>query len=872
MGVKNVIKLSNLEEKIILEDSIEFEESAFSFVYQKAGVLLRNIIDQNRKYVNSANENIDKFGKPVDNIISFEGRRGTGKTSTMLSVRNALRNYQRNRFLEVKDKPGEYEDIRFTVLDYIDASLLEKTEDILGQILANMFSKVLEYDKNNIYKDVNEYERKELYRNFDEAYGTLLKLRQSNSNMVDSSPIRTLAAVSGSIDLGMKIRRLVKNYLSYLSGESQRKKEHFLVITIDDVDMNFGDDSTKIITTPYDILEEIHRYLMIPGVIILMTYNFKDLCIACDKHFEKILGQSKISNHGNGSYIHDLTIQYFEKVIPGFFRVHMSSLQKRDYSHSLVLNRNGVQGIYVKMTEEEIKRIFGSFSLYLLDQMEIEKECSWEINIKKFMFLLRVASGDLFYDGIGSKRHYLETSGLRDVAHAYKFNMQLRDLCCSSKQKDIDAAVYKELLDDLYFRFAIEKLSEDENDILRKYLNLPIERRSQNILEDIKASISKIFDIYENEDFPQIRYRNKYVPSYSYGELTYYLYYASKHGIFSKELIWCVLDSYTIVMTDLYKKSIDCKEPNREEYKKRFCEIIGMSVASSWSNGYIPKLAPNSMPSEFQNFTVETEGKSISIGAVRITNTKCVWIFKLSGDKNKLQEELQRFEILSMFFSYPIKNGKMQNGEGTITFNPKPEDVPVDQAREANWQIEIGDSCFNIMNFVNNLFNGKEFFEDLHYRLEGAWKAYCKSIKQRSALKKLEETSLKKGFEEWNKTYHGMAMPIYSLDIMYNIFKRQLINTRIYEASVNASALWNYICKVYKDIGDYLEQEDKFYFSNLNGDFNQELNDEDNMYRKNRFSKAYKECEFIKYVNKLSENPEEEKAFIKAFEMLAYSL
>ena len=44
MQMKNVIKLSNLEEEIILEDSKKFDESISSFVYQKVEILLRNIM------------------------------------------------------------------------------------------------------------------------------------------------------------------------------------------------------------------------------------------------------------------------------------------------------------------------------------------------------------------------------------------------------------------------------------------------------------------------------------------------------------------------------------------------------------------------------------------------------------------------------------------------------------------------------------------------------------------------------------------------------------------------------------------------------------------------------------------------------------
>ena len=81
------LKLSNLcEENIVVEKAKEFEESAFWLVYQRTEVLLEDIILRDQEQDNDSHLSSDR--KPV---ISFVGRRGTGKTSAMMSVHNALK-------------------------------------------------------------------------------------------------------------------------------------------------------------------------------------------------------------------------------------------------------------------------------------------------------------------------------------------------------------------------------------------------------------------------------------------------------------------------------------------------------------------------------------------------------------------------------------------------------------------------------------------------------------------------------------------------------------------------------------------------------------------------------------------------------------
>lgn len=90
--MKGVIEVKNLSEPLfVLDDISKFETSLFRTVYEKAGVLLGNIISKKQEEIEKR-EKTD-VRSTVENIISFQGRRGTGKTSAMLSVHDALKKY-----------------------------------------------------------------------------------------------------------------------------------------------------------------------------------------------------------------------------------------------------------------------------------------------------------------------------------------------------------------------------------------------------------------------------------------------------------------------------------------------------------------------------------------------------------------------------------------------------------------------------------------------------------------------------------------------------------------------------------------------------------------------------------------------------------
>lgn len=904
------IELAKLnEEGIVIEEKKDFPKSIFSAVYVKAQLLLDDIVKENRKIrIKDKAKDIDIVTGTdtvlwLNNVISFEGRRGTGKTSAMLSFRKSLENYTNEGSL----KDACYEErgaIRFSIIDYIDASKLERGEQLLALVLANMFQRLREKDRRDWEKGEDKNLHSDLYRLFDEVYGSVLSLKDMKQNYQDESPLRALTQLSNSQILQKKIRRLVKLYLQYMEKENYGyggKIESYLVITIDDLDMYFQEKGES----PFEMLETLHRYLMIPGVVILLTYNSTELQLGCEKHFAEIyynkydkLGTEEVSKQVN--YIQELTMQYLKKVLPIHMRIHMVSWRKKDYGTD--------RQIKILLKKEEVEKFLPEFTDYLIEKKAGDRnEQSVLLTHKKFLFLLKASKTGIFYDACGEKRHYSEVKGLRELAQEFEFYKYLGNLQNENYK-------YKELLDGLYFRFEREHLLRGEQLTFDEYLAVPLYRRSKDILMDLRKSCVA----NTQKELSLIKYVGEAETSYSYGELLYGLYQASKNGWFRKQMVWCILDSYTIMLTKYYRKMIEAEKDDEKARKEKahLMKIIGASVASSWSNLFLPEFVFRNNKEEpkkekvtsedkelenqgngvqtaqkleeaieqledtdvqkRENETKETDytskgsvysGDKLRVGAVKFSQTSgFMWNFQLPvlSEENELAEHLQQLEILNMFFSdiyHDSPETKIKESGFSIkyTANKLSDKAPENADKDPKLQMKCTDACFNIMNFVHNLFRGREFFENLHKKLKTQYEEYFSDLKRYLKEKQdidvawleaknvetfLEEHSLYKKYENWFRETHGLAMPVYSFDMMYNVFKRYYQNRTTSHQVPDEEAIWENVKEVYKGIGERLNEEDWFYYTNEEND----AEDKKNQDAGGKFFKYYRESPFIDYI------------------------
>ena len=853
--MKRKINVSKLEkERVIIEKSEEFKDSAFNVIYDRVAVLIEKIIDKN--------EDIDRDRDnktEIDNIISFEGRRGTGKTSAMMSV------YHSMKYSGGLLKKEKIENVSFTVIDYIDASMLERGEEILEIILANMFHTLKEHDLQHSQERPTNDGRK-IYKLFDEIYGNLMDIKSLDRRKEEISPLSLLNKLSNSQILKNRIRELVQLYLEYMSNNDNRydrNRKRFLVIAVDDIDMHFQGKEAS----PFEMLETLHRYFMIPGVIILLTYNYSDLCLGCQKHFGQIY---YTAGAGLGTdekdYVQELTVQYLKKVLPIYTRVHMPSLKKRDYGDD--------NAFVVVIKKDKMKDLFDSFAESLMESISAEEI---ELMPKRFMLLLKASVAGLYYDSMGIKRHFAEPTSLRDLAQMYVFYKNLKSI--ESNNENLQNILFKEILDDLYFRYARVYLKPSEQEKFNRYLEVTVKRRGRDILEHLHEFAQK-----ENIQLSDIDYRDSAERSYSYGELVHGLYKASRCGWFSKELVCCILDSYTVVLTKLYREFVDKNECRKCHSK--ILEVIGASVAGSWSNKFVPEVKVRNI-SEADEFGIfpwdkdSTEGASIKFGGSAVR-----WEIPLKpvSSMPEIKEQLQLLEILCMLFTdvshrelgkIPEKGFSFTYGPGNGEFKNALQ-AESDKHYEAVpiFTIEFSDGCFNIMNFVNNLFDGERFFEQLHENLRDAFTEYLNDIRIVGARKRrryteektvqfFEENSLKNEYRHWNENSHGMAMPIYSFDMMYNIMKRQYQNHRVIQETVDVTDFWIYVKNVYDGIGELLKKEDEFYFSNADGIMQNE---------RYKFYNAYQDSPFISWITMIETDLEKREWFKEQFAQMILSL
>lgn len=331
---------------IVYEDASTFEQSVHREAYRKAYQITDTIIRQNAKFEEYKNSSGTgrSYGtelrnlKQMSNILFFSGERGAGKTSAMLSYMEFLKDYYRNSTSYESEKIiGELrfneKDLMFTGLEYIDASRLADKEDILGSVLAKMAKKWLSEEKKGLAEGGlrksrdYEYKKRQLQMQFNEIYKCLsaLKTEKEIFDQEDDMYFDTLQKLSFTENLKESFEKLVEMYVEIMQYANASETKHYLVIPIDDLDMN--------IKNGYEQLEQIRKYLMIPKVIVLISANYEQLEKICYNHYK---GEFQYLAEAD-NYIQKLTREYLEKLVPNEHQIWLKSGKSWEHLQNAII-------------------------------------------------------------------------------------------------------------------------------------------------------------------------------------------------------------------------------------------------------------------------------------------------------------------------------------------------------------------------------------------------------------------------------------------------------------------------------------------------------------------------------------------------------
>lgn len=806
MSKQRVIKLERLlSNGVVHEEYQEFENSIFSLLYSRAARQIEKIVSNNKLWVeNGKSQKNTDFER--SNVISFVGKRGTGKTSAMLSFKDQLEEHTKvNKYSVGNIKLFEeksMDNVKFYTLDCIDVSVLEESENVFILVLANMFSKIQKRTQGESQK-IKEYDNRLIFQKFDKIYEDYISINSTEQSMEGFSAYERLRNAASSQRIRENFAELVKIYLNMLDSgmmNSFRSEQNYLVIALDDIDIarrkkGNGTDNWG----TYKIMNVIYKYLTVPGVIVLASYDNISLQERCINFF-------KDEKDGNPGY-EEAAFQYIEKIFPIYSRLYMPPLKRKEF-----------------LNEDEVKICVTNEEKNFFDGVNISESV---LQIQKFIFRLLYSKTEVCFDCDETNKHFFEPDTLRTLYNIVELLNKLETYDHTfSNEGDIERFVnnIEWMEEDCNFRYKEEILNANkmESNLIDLWMEEPINRRGKSIVSHmcktilpLGLSIRKEYEqrkndvLKANQDIADTKnsalYDNSKV-AYSYAELVHSIFHMTRNErVYSKKFVACILYSYTLKLTEIYKLYI-CNKRKLSKY-----EFLSVFRDSKKSNenvdknmmGIIRKI--NNCHQALTSVIGETIiGKWVEyfFPEVKIKVGRTYGIYGMLDNP-------ERGSIIS-YITNPIEDLKIffnnSDSEKVITLKLKQivfitmmyVDVSRFTEEKVSWNL---DGSRGILQLSSNTPGDFEFTAFLKHSfsyvkylnmLERLTLELLESEEEKQKKKKLDikilKNNLQKAFDklwdeyyEWDHKYGNACIPFYNLDITYNMIKKHYLK---YEQSV----------------------------------------------------------------------------------------
>lgn len=789
----------------------EFESSYFKDQYQQAFQAVQDIINQNT--IGSREKSYTK----KQNIIPFIGKRGSGKTSAMMSFTGYLSEYT-----EIKRKPyefqknGEKANVEFLCLESIDGSLLEEGEDIFKLILAQMYGEFFKKDKlrqrSGSWEKSYDYEKSELQQAFDRVYRSACELEKNGKEIDDigESSILNLKNLANSLQLAHDFERLVERYLVFLNYtknentygmKSHEQNQSFLVITVDDLDLNLDQG--------YEMLEKLHRYTMVSNVIVMLSVDYSQIEILCENQFYGMIPKFDSELQRRRNYVRKLSKDFLDKVFPGNYRIYMPTFH----------NTKDIQ--------------------------VIDSDGNTE-NLKTFLFKRLYQKIGLRLDVEGTKKHFYEQESLRTFVGFYLMLESMEDITEKDETKQVFHHNYKVLMADTLNRMANERLDSDYMQLFAKLTENDFLHAARNLFTEIVriAQGSTAQNGKNGTDF-QSQEQNVIVSlgnviaevGYSYGEILRIIYCWGRINNESKAFVRCFLAYATLELTkEFYEFDVD-----NAKKKRYFADIMNGAVVGSWADKIMPKAAIASSlraVGMLHNVNLESVFPLELSAGVQIDDTKGYIIIQNETDPvcEQIKRYIKTMLVFAMFFEQPSYKVKESERWKFVKVNKTENEEKLEEVNKKNEKMSNigakGYANFNIFSFVSNAFLYEE-------NIKPMVKSMCDILlgedETNQKIKSSIIQEIDAEFNNWITISKGFALPIYDMDVIYNIVKRLRQRDRI-KQSVNINAIWNEIVDSYQFVYDKLKKNDQEYAG-----YSSQI-------EKVEYAKMFIECPYIKWI------------------------
>lgn len=759
------VRKVNIRKGDVVERAAEFQESAFSLLYAKAEKIIRDIVEKREE--NGRN----------GHLLSFMGERGSGKTTAMLSFLRALKEKEREKSTFLTDCGN----VRFLTFDVIDASMLEEEEDLFEIILAQMLVDFLKNcDSERVYGDSWGAERTDAKKTLQKKFNDLLEGFRSlkkHGGEDELTSLATLKNLSFSSRLRQNFQSLVKAYISYgqeACYDAQDGPQTYLVFAIDDLDMN--------ISKGFAMLGQIHRYMLVPNVIIMVTAKYEQLEILGRKYFSGMLERlDRETEEWKVRYLDQTVKQYLEKMMPSYYRLYLPA--------------------------------FGEGAMRYGDTLIVEREGK---SVKTVILRKIFHRTGVYFDGSGDEQHYLVPVSMRGLNDYYLF---LEDLVKLKSSRHAGRNLNKEQR-----RIAKDNLDKFQNDFAYRYVLEQLE------IEDREGIYDLINRKYSGWNLYLHQYMGPIVSWFMTGNegnsldtndrilLEMFMRDQNSFGNVLWGISWFVENNWRRrawknCITALYSLELNRRIWEGEGLDKA---AFGGSVVGIWTNQIFPQTVflQEAMKKESVRFAGSVKGCKATIDfiwEVELPPRNTVWDFWdwLYTDRDVIRS----IEIITLFFEAfhdnSIKSEKIRM-ESKV--------VPGEMDKmSAIVKIENRSLDFNLLGFLTNLLECETFYRELHEVFILSWRTFFKAedeIGLEELIEKFrnrEGLSLYREMEEWNQKAKGLVLPYQHTDIYINLLEelRQWSMMKLSKRFSDLSA-WELLKEVVLQMEVLLREKEKF--------------------------------------------------------------
>lgn len=830
------------ERLLIIDGELAEEEQKQEIQYQLYHdcymYALRSILKDTLWKIEEPQETAEPlYPREVNNIISFIGDRGTGKTTVLREFCWLLQNFRSGRKSSwINSMPLDEEakerllriEINFTVLSPIDASLLEEKEDLFELILAGLFEKCEELWRGGSYTYENRYSktREMLLKKFGEVYRNHKSVKQGDRQEDPGESVVTrLRTMASSKKIQTAFGELIDSFFHLIEGGNTNRAVDYLIIVIDDLDLNLEHG--------FQMLEELQKYLTHSNVIILTALSYKQLSLITESHFVKNIGYSAGGKNPEELALHgrELAKDYLDKLIPVNNRIYMPD-------------------IYTKSQDIEIRN-------------DNEKK---SIQAKKYIMLKNAEKMHIYYDGLGIKKHFVEKRTVRTLLSSVEFLNSLATVDFSEArmikgkvlsgvseknfenvkklQKKLVRAYgrnYERYNADIQERMIFEKTDEQQRRFFDDLMGIQLTRRGRYVAA-LKA-----------ENFKSLALNgNALSISYYYGDLLECIYTWGRRREQDKPLIHCIMASFTSEMVHeyiCYMYSPD--ETKRSKSRRKLEHFLGEGFGNDWTGKMLPVRISEEIFSlaffrtvEFQmincyfplerlyTFLMQLETAAYSMSEKTWQEKFIKEVGEAVAKDFEENKAIWSLQCMDMLFENACLN-QQQMPALSFSFNifertfiSLSKNTP--QPRRKGLVLRVGidtqQADFDILGFVKKSIapqeeqreKYKKIFEDISAAI---YKYVAEYVRLENAVgieekltRKLTAQLKKQSIFEKFKTADAIAFPFYDFDLSYNIIKRVRDKcSRSFTQPTLLQDIVKNIVKIYGFIEEELTSEENYY-------------------------------------------------------------